>query len=137
MHFNPHSREGSDRGIAGKFRPYIYFNPHSREGSDIRGGISSSPSANFNPHSREGSDACVMLCAARNSPISIHTPAKGVTRVCIRAVDLLFDISIHTPAKGVTRTGDVRSTSGQIEISIHTPAKGVTAILPNFRLYIL
>ena len=47
----------------------------------------------------------------------------------------LLPISIHTPAKGVTPDSDKRSRDRLI--SIHTPAKGVTAILPNFRLYIL
>ncbi|EEA82731.1 hypothetical protein CLONEX_01347 [[Clostridium] nexile DSM 1787] len=34
-------------------------------------------------------------------------------------------ISIHTPAKGVTRQS-VDLETGEVRISIHTPAKGVT-----------
>ena len=33
--------------------------------------------------------------------ISIHTPAKGVTRLICKALKIT-EISIHTPAKGVT-----------------------------------
>ena len=37
----------------------------------------------------------------RTVVISIHTPAKGVTRAA-SASFIAFGISIHTPAKGVT-----------------------------------
>ena len=78
--------------------------------------------SDFNPHSREGSDG-IHCVATQKSEISIHTPAKGVTRTGA-SVWLGVRISIHTPAKGVTGrcTG---SESGYV-ISIHTPAKGVT-----------
>ena len=35
--------------------------------------------------------------------ISIHTPARGVTRLQMR-LEVINDISIHTPARGVTQT---------------------------------
>ena len=81
--FNPHSREGSDvsSDIAITYG-ILYFNPHSREGSDLRH-ISAKP------------------CAPK--PISIHTPAKGVTVGKGRYASGWRDISIHTPAKGVTK----------------------------------
>ena len=54
----------------------------------------------FNPHSRKGSD----VEADNNNlivKISIHTPAKGVTKeFCVDS--FAYRISIHTPAKGVT-----------------------------------
>ena len=80
-------------------------------------------------------------------PISIHTPAKGVT-FCFLFFQHFRAISIHTPAKGVTRTRvltlnidyyfNPHSREGSDcpkanftfldLISIHTPAKGVTLI---------
>ena len=55
--------------------------------------------------------------------ISIHTPAKGVTKI-IQVLISLIEISIHTPAKGVTLLG--LEPGSLVKISIHTPAKGVT-----------
>ena len=80
------------------------------------------------------------------APISIHTPAKGVT-VYTDQKDLQLEISIHTPAKGVTWLSGIvkcpacdfnphsREGSDRVArcwrtwhlISIHTPAKGVTS----------
>ena len=54
----------------------------------------------FNPHSRKGSDR-EDKAAVQKQAISIHTPAKGVTKIDGYAFDGM-DISIHTPAKGVT-----------------------------------
>ena len=56
----------------------VHFNPHSREGSD--GSESGSPASNrdFNPHSREGSDQIEKEMQVYLE-ISIHTPAKGAT----------------------------------------------------------
>ena len=57
----------------------------------------------FNPHSREGSDHPLPIHRTYRQ-ISIHTPAKGVTKP--EAYDRPEDkISIHTPAKGVTVDG--------------------------------
>ncbi|EEA82730.1 hypothetical protein CLONEX_01346 [[Clostridium] nexile DSM 1787] len=55
--------------------------------------------------------------------ISIHTPAKGVTKRFNLFKNNIF-ISIHTPAKGVTE--GQREIAAELGISIHTPAKGVT-----------
>ena len=57
--------------------------------------------------------------------ISIHTPAKGVTKKGRVHMQLLY-ISIHTPAKGVTLFNPISMETDFI--SIHTPAKGVTAL---------
>ena len=86
------------------------------------------------------------LALRRHKRISIHTPAKGVTRVAALC-DRMQLISIHTPAKGVThchylpvvssfnfnphsREGSDKTESCvavlTMQISIHTPAKGVT-----------
>ena len=78
----------------------------------------------FNPHSREGSDHPLPIHRTYRQ-ISIHTPAKGVTKP--EAYDRPEDkISIHTPAKGVT--DDCAGSSKTRMISIHTPAKGVTEV---------
>ena len=57
------------------------FNPHSREGSDVEENRFYKRQYYFNPHSREGSD-CQKSQTLGCRQISIHTPAKGVTR-CI------------------------------------------------------
>ena len=103
-------------------------------------------SINFNPHSRKGSDGGDRK-AHISCQISIHTPARGVTRPAGTFLDGCFNfnphsrkgsdrqaadayvdeyISIHTPARGVTLTLDAKSLADFI--SIHTPARGVTRI---------
>ena len=133
-------------------RGWVDFNPHSREGSDADNPANTSMKLHFNPHSREGSDIWV-LDGWSYRPISIHTPAKGVTEIwhgCSR----WKRISIHTPAKGVTRglstmyrartnfnphsrEGSDFYTWGKwkaLRISIHTPAKGVTMSSNFYRI---
>ena len=89
--------------------------------------------------------------------ISIHTPAKGVTRHLV-SPEPVYGISIHTPAKGVTNLlpmqpipqknfnphpreggdGFVEYLQTLRDISIHTPAKGVTDVfdcLPDFFIF--
>ena len=60
---------------------------------------------------------------AYNSPVSINTPTKGVTRAdfsfCAGGI-----VSIHTPTKGVTPPQSKESILDFV--SIHTPTKGVT-----------
>ena len=102
-----------------------HFNPHSREGSDKRCKEYYLQHYDFNPHSREGSDTGVEE-KLEGYAISIHTPAKGVTSIRIDFGDGTA-ISIHTPAKGVTKSQI--STIASQQISIHTPAKGVTQTL--------
>ena len=55
------------------------FNPHSRKGSDIVFPPSFDHLIYFNPHSRKGSDRNQFLHFRKLYPISIHTPARGVT----------------------------------------------------------
>ena len=78
IHFNPHSRKGSDIKTPVLIFYSQYFNPHSRKGSDLQGTSSAKGTANFNPHSRKGSD---LLLAHKYyfGQISTHTPARGVT----------------------------------------------------------
>ena len=61
----------------------------------------------FNPRSREGSDRFSLLCC-RNTPISIHAPAKGATHIVLDAF-LSYVISIHAPAKGATASANSKS----------------------------
>ena len=79
--------------------------------------------ADFNPHSHEGSDLPLCEYLWMFFFISIHTPTKGVTDVCIEK-SILRTISIHTPTKGVTTEFVERTFNNYI--SIHTPTKGVT-----------
>ena len=144
LHFNPHSREGSDAMSHGRRWEHEHFNPHSREGSDSAGCDiyvtlhifqSTLPrrewrylfryephQRDFNPHSREGSDRSSSMFSLFLR-ISIHTPAKGVTAAQPPWARCIL-ISIHTPAKGVTTWR--KSPCYLPSISIHTPAKGVT-----------
>ena len=101
-----------------------YFNPHSREGSDPRAAASWRAAGYFNPHSREGSDGALQAVPG-GTEISIHPPARGVTRHFSFLMRLRL-ISIHTPARGVTILHRVRP--GHTAISIHTPARGVTGL---------
>ena len=55
----------------------------------------------FNPHSRKGSDEDTTQQILAKLQISIHTPARGVTKR-IRRHLTWNNISIHTPARGVT-----------------------------------
>ena len=103
-YFNPHSREGSDgngiiavdyehkisihtpaKGVTGRLGNHglqkDYFNPHSREGSDAFCFAKMLAVRNFNPHSREGSDDTYRGQDVVVFEISIHTPAKGVTKI--------------------------------------------------------
>ena len=100
-YFNPHSREGSDDRVGCIGCALADFNPHSREGSDLYLQARVSEQVHFNPHSREGSDETQTSTRALPKQISIHTPAKGVTKI-VWVAKLRLSISIHTPAKGVT-----------------------------------
>ena len=88
------------------------------------------------------------VAVALLAPISIHTPAKGVTKTLPHLLKIAW-ISIHTPAKGVTirvlanrqirqyfnphsREGSddyYKDMNKYQRISIHTPAKGVTWLM--------
>ena len=127
------------------------FNPHPREGGDPSRRLPRRDAGNFNPHPREGGDAGRSNEYIHHVPISIHTPAKGVTFVAFKAGMAIQDfnphpreggdhgagagvlpvsgISIHTPAKGVTEK--IADAIQFRNISIHTPAKGVTHRLPS------
>ncbi len=76
------------------------FNPHPCERGDtapasLRGSVKS-----FNPHPCERGDQWEVHSAAL-SMVSIHTPARGVTRLDV-VIRQDQTVSIHTPARGVT-----------------------------------
>ena len=124
-HFNPRSREGSDRTVSPSTTTTRYFNPRSREGSDPRSSARSRHCCHFNPRSREGSDLGMHIPFQRRQhfnprsregsdladartgwpvEISIHAPVKGAT--CDQTADPdSFNISIHAPVKGATPAG--------------------------------
>ena len=122
-HFNPRSREGSDKQKGSSVLHVRNFNPRSREGSDHeqyatvlklcefqstlpRGERPTAPAfvvrgvSDFNPRSREGSDKRRMeeLHVLR---ISIHAPARGATFLIQHLAQSVI-ISIHAPARGAT-----------------------------------
>ena len=149
-HFNPRSREGSDKQKGSSVLHVRNFNPRSREGSDHeqyatvlklcefqstlpRGERPTAPAfvvrgvSDFNPRSREGSDKRRMeeLHVLR---ISIHAPARGATFLIQHLAQSVI-ISIHAPARGAT-SPVFRSLSYCSCISIHAPARGATATTP-------
>ena len=77
-HFNPRSREGSDRLPHRSLYRLLHFNPRSREGSDTCRHHRRIARKDFNPRSREGSDA-VRVRLLQRDMISIHAPVKGAT----------------------------------------------------------
>ena len=99
--FNPHSREGSDnRANTGK-RMDCDFNPHSREGSDTTMGRLEAVLWDFNPHSREGSDSDRKSTYIGKRYFNPHS--REGSDMDNRLLEMKLEISIHTPAKGVTR----------------------------------
>ena len=61
---------------------HCHFNPRSREGSDKNHTHLSIPLPDFNPRSREGSDSGITPQRIPRA-ISIHAPAKGATVRCL------------------------------------------------------
>ena len=124
-----------------------YFNSHARVGRDVMPHVPVAQGSDFNSHARVGRDVRRHRCR-QTVWISTHTPAWGVTFVCIWNVPV-SGISTHTPAWGVTqsrlpdhrpdhhfnshaRVGrDFRLMPDAVpnaSISTHTPAWGVTTI---------
>ena len=126
---------------------YKHFNPRSREGSDRSWRYRhSGDSGDFNPRSREGSDGANTI-TYEDANISIHAPAREAT-IPANMGGLYEKISIHAPARGAT-SGDGRGNpaspdfnprsregsdlfGGQVvrrfKISIHAPARGATIL---------
>ena len=80
LHFNPRSREGSDRFAADAFLRTAYFNPRSREGSDQ---ITKMPVINvkrFQSTLPRGERHADRFCVFSIIDISIHAPARGATQ---------------------------------------------------------
>ncbi len=122
-YFNPRTRTRCDSG-----RPYLSqwsfgfqsTHPHEVRQSHACASISPILFQSTHPHRvRRG----LVRGDAELGEISIHAPARGVTRGC-RPKNRGFPISIHPPAWGVTRSG--RRSRHVLDISIHPPARGVT-----------
>ena len=102
--FNPHTHEGCDAkylqpaNFVIKFQSthprrvwlhnmvmrvlLICFNPHTHEGCDTTTIEHSSDYFSFNPHTHEGCD-CKISDSDYVPIVSIHTPTKGVTPLCV------------------------------------------------------
>ena len=125
------------------------FNSHPRVGGDLCSAAGVGNSSNFNSHPRVGGDLS-HNCRLRGLPISIRTPAWGVTRI-LEYIGIRKMISIRTPAWGVTGIsaslvnrrnfnshprvgGDLPKDTPEEEllISIRTPAWGVTFGMSSF-----
>ena len=121
------------------------FNPRPRVGGDGRGRTHMPRRHSFNPRPRVGGDATQLLGFAQTH-VSIHAPAWGATRPCLRrrTMDRFqstpprggrpwclgsssrpHGVSIHAPAWGATRGRRPPDCRGWV--SIHAPAWGATA----------
>ena len=80
-HFNPRSREGSDRNYFPR-SPCHRISIHAPAKGATCGLLADNMSDfHFNPRSREGSDQAGAQELFPVHPISIHAPAKGATQV--------------------------------------------------------
>ena len=78
--FNPHAREGRDKGrIFNSAADEVSIHTPAK-GVTNNGGSTPPRRCCFNPHAREGRDSGLSHVSTRASEVSIHTPAKGVTR---------------------------------------------------------
>ena len=78
-HFNPRSREGSDRHQSVEADLYAHFNPRSREGSDDDGRHISNLQRKFQSTLPRGERRRLRLREHGRKSISIHAPARGAT----------------------------------------------------------
>ena len=124
-----------------------HFNPHSRKGSDHEEVKELSTVVQFQSTLPQGEWRTKYIIYGGYINISIHTPARGVTRVdCISPASfLIFQSTLpqgewrtrayyHAPEEKFQSTlpqgewrGIYTSTACVATISIHTPARGVTA----------
>ena len=99
-HFNPRSREGSDKNKKRYPAVCYYFNPRSREGSDKRLNACARYGVNFNPRSREGSDSCRRRPQSSNRYFNPRS-REGSDPLTFSLVPVIL-ISIRAPARGAT-----------------------------------
>ena len=123
-HFNPRSREGSDRVKVVRQRHVTGISIHAPvKGATAQGGNPALPALNFNPRSREGSDVSGAAACIQCRVISIHAPAKGATCATWHASAGATNFNPRS------REGSDLPSSislAAIAISIHAPAKGAT-----------
>ena len=81
-------------------RLFNHFNPRSREGSDRFSALSDAENS-ISIHAPAKGATPFKLCRQFCRFISIHAPAKGATHMT-QAKRIKIDISIHAPAKGAT-----------------------------------
>ena len=123
-HFNPRSREGSDRRLQRLWLLHCHFNPRSREGSDaIDTQMIMGINMNFNPRSREGSDSSE---ASVGSMLIYFNPrsreGSDYQLRQLRAPATLFQSTL--PRR--ERPPILILSDHRCRISIHAPAKGAT-----------
>ena len=89
-HFNPRSREGSDRLSQPDEHRRYYFNPRSREGSDDA--MRTDPCAwrHFNPRSREGSDVVDVARRGRRAQFQSTLPRRERQQKSPRLFPMIF-----------------------------------------------
>ena len=80
--FNPHTHEGCDYTLAVCIVAFQGFNPHTHEGCDLCASPKCAHRSGFNPHTHEGCDQALATVYG-NFLVSIHTPTKGVTQLCV------------------------------------------------------
>ena len=150
-HFNPRSREGSDRPVAHLFsisgisihapakgatlwiaRYYrgYHFNPRSREGSDSPMQYVYKPTGQF--QSTLPRRERPPLLTKRSRWAHFNPRSREGSDGIMQEIAEDLAISIHAPAKGATLHCFLVHPAGMI--SIHAPAKGATAFINIFSL---
>ena len=154
-HFNPRSREGSDRDFPAPGVPLYKISIHApakgatdkkllhpelqafqstlprRERQNSM--CAESQPTNFNPRSREGSDALWQSRILHFYQISIHAPAKGATN---NMEEKDNGKNYFNPRSREGSDQAYQSDFADLIISIHAPAKGATAsVLQSQTLY--
>ena len=118
--------KGATRGAPLTRRTRWHFNPRSREGSD-KNALYPPKIMVISIHAPVKGATCtaVVMLHARNA-ISIHAPVKGATRLPASGA-VWSTISIHAPVKGATT--QVLRQALLCSISIHAPVKGATSLV--------
>ena len=86
LHFNPRSREGSDRASHAVHRLNVISIHAPARGATPAPSLRMPRLSYFNPRSREGSDFA-SFHAFFKPEISIHAPARGATRISFTSSD--------------------------------------------------
>lgn len=98
-YFNPHPHSESGAPRLAMLIGVFLFQSTFLNRNDCRASAPADSESHFNPHPRVGSDLRQALLRLRRSPISIHTPMRGMTALLRDSYLQPRTISIHTPVR--------------------------------------